>query len=710
MAIDPSTHALYVALHDSTAISEIDTQTLTETARFSTSPFISPMFLVLAGGKVWFACENDLSPCVASMNLDGSGLASAGIGSRQPVSLASGGTANDLLATADSDDEPPTLSIYDVSSGTPSLVHSQQNPASGGGSFDVVDQMAFDEPDGSNLLIAAGAPYFVASLTSSTFAPSFEYPTGAYPDAVAVSPDDSYVAAGVDTGGTTDVYLYPTADTTPLRVWAVGGGEVPAHSLAFSPDGSALFVVADNSATGFRDFYVLGVSSPPDTEITGGPSGPTYSTQASFNFSSEDSAATFQCSLDGGPWAGCKSPVNYSGLGTGSHTFKARAVDGSLIDPTGASDTWTINPPDTHLLSGPVSPTFATSASFSFSSDDNAATFECNLDAEGWLPCATPAAYTGLEPGSHTFMVKAINEANAADPVGASQTWVIKSNTPTRGRAELLPQSVLSGAQVTLDASGSHDSQANIVDYRWDLGNGSFDLDSGAVPSITAVFNSTGSQQVRVKVTDSGGDTAIASASVDVRPAPPPGKTGVTIDGGAYATDSASVRLHVVWPAYAVDALISDDGTFAPGSGTAAVPVATTIPWKLASAVSARKPQTVYLRFPTSSEPAETFGTGIVLDTTKPTMRARDSVRTHRPVVQGAATREGGDLGHLAGAFLDETRRRDRDHPRESQDARDPRPLTHDLGTAAQRAEVGAGAQCRRHLVEVASRRLKSRL
>src|SRR6516162_3629711 len=33
---DPTTHTLYVALHDANAISEIDTQTLTETTRFST--------------------------------------------------------------------------------------------------------------------------------------------------------------------------------------------------------------------------------------------------------------------------------------------------------------------------------------------------------------------------------------------------------------------------------------------------------------------------------------------------------------------------------------------------------------------------------------------------------------------------------------------------------------------------------------------------
>src|SRR5437763_8083949 len=37
MALNPATHTLYVALHDVTAISEINTQTLTETHRFSTS-------------------------------------------------------------------------------------------------------------------------------------------------------------------------------------------------------------------------------------------------------------------------------------------------------------------------------------------------------------------------------------------------------------------------------------------------------------------------------------------------------------------------------------------------------------------------------------------------------------------------------------------------------------------------------------------------
>src|SRR5206468_367586 len=193
---------------------------------------------------------------------------------------------------------------------------SQLNPPSGGGSFGSVRQMAFDGPDGADLLIAAGAPYFIAALSSTTFAPAFEYPTGPYPDSVAVSPDGNYVAGGVKTGtgSGTDVFLFPRGDTTPVNTWTIGTSTVPDHSLAFSPDGSALFVLADNYTAGYRDFYVLSNLIPPDAQITDGPDATTYATTASFTFSSHDGAATFQCSLDGASWQTCVSPAKYSAL------------------------------------------------------------------------------------------------------------------------------------------------------------------------------------------------------------------------------------------------------------------------------------------------------------------------------------------------------------------------------------------------------------
>ena len=79
------------------------------------------------------------------------------------------------------------------------------------------------------------------------------------------------------------------------------------------------------------------IDLPPETTITAGPTGPTSSASATFRFSSPDTAATFQCRLDGRSWAACSSGRTYSGLPQGSHTFRVRAKDSAgTNDPSPA--------------------------------------------------------------------------------------------------------------------------------------------------------------------------------------------------------------------------------------------------------------------------------------------------------------------------------------------------------------------------------------
>lgn len=81
----------------------------------------------------------------------------------------------------------------------------------------------------------------------------------------------------------------------------------------------------------------------PQSTITGGPSGTTNQRNAVFSFSSDDPPATFDCSLDGADFALCTSPVTYSGLGDGQHTFSVRAHDATgHRDLTPASQQWTV--------------------------------------------------------------------------------------------------------------------------------------------------------------------------------------------------------------------------------------------------------------------------------------------------------------------------------------------------------------------------------
>jgi hypothetical protein len=260
MALDSATHTLYVALHDSTAISEINTQTLTETKRFSTAPYAGPSSVVIAGGKLWFSCLEGETGCLVSANLDGTGLTgTTGISgfSTLPALLRAGGSNNHLLALADRDVEPPDVAVYDVSGATPTLVSSVHDP---NGETSFVNDMTFD-PSGANLLLAAGAPYFVQSLGTSNLLPSGDYPTGPYPNAVAVTANGKFVAGGVYSASADDVFVYPVGSTTAVRTWRLvppsSSSDLAAASLAFSPDSSRLFAVAQDATTGHLAFNVL---------------------------------------------------------------------------------------------------------------------------------------------------------------------------------------------------------------------------------------------------------------------------------------------------------------------------------------------------------------------------------------------------------------------------------------------------------------------
>ena len=80
-----------------------------------------------------------------------------------------------------------------------------------------------------------------------------------------------------------------------------------------------------------------------DTIIDSGPAGPTNSGSATFSFHSTITPATFACAIDGGTPAPCTSPVTYSGLADGAHSFSVAATAASGTDPTPAVRTWSID-------------------------------------------------------------------------------------------------------------------------------------------------------------------------------------------------------------------------------------------------------------------------------------------------------------------------------------------------------------------------------
>jgi uncharacterized delta-60 repeat protein len=84
----------------------------------------------------------------------------------------------------------------------------------------------------------------------------------------------------------------------------------------------------------------------PDTTITGGPTGQTKATTASFSFTA-DARSTFACRLDtpagAGNYAPCSSPQTYTTTVKGAYTFSVRATDpAGNTDPTPAIRSFTV--------------------------------------------------------------------------------------------------------------------------------------------------------------------------------------------------------------------------------------------------------------------------------------------------------------------------------------------------------------------------------
>ena len=96
---------------------------------------------------------------------------------------------------------------------------------------------------------------------------------------------------------------------------------------------------------------------------------------------------------------------------------------------------------ETLLESGPDPTTTERSARFEFGSSGPAVGFECSLDNGAYEACSSPFAYRDLEPGTHTFAVRAVGESGRPDSSPATWSWtVLVERTRRRPRIEPEPE------------------------------------------------------------------------------------------------------------------------------------------------------------------------------------------------------------------------------------------------------------------------------
>ena len=279
------------------------------------------------------------------------------------------------------------------------------------------------------------------------------------------------VAAQPVTGFPSPTFTFSSPDFNPTFECSVDGG---AFTLCSSPqslralaggDHTFFARARDASATAddtpaSRTFTVDG--TPPDTQIASGPdAGGTSGPAPTFGLTSEP-GATFECSLDGAPFAGCGPDVALSGLADGPHVLLARAIDRvGNADPAPASRTWTVvtpptdgdgdgdgdgagaggggtgggdtggggggeadtDPPETAIRKLKVK---GETAKVKFRSDEQGSTFECKLDKRKFKRCRSPRRLKNLDDGRHKFKVRAIDPAGNPDPSPAKRRFEVR--------------------------------------------------------------------------------------------------------------------------------------------------------------------------------------------------------------------------------------------------------------------------------------------
>jgi hypothetical protein len=253
---------------------------------------------------------------------------------------------------------------------------------------------------------------------------------------------------------------------------------------------------------------------PPETTIDVAPPSPSSLRSGEIRFSSSEENSSFYCRLGAGELASCDSPFAYDLDSDGPAEFEVYAVDAAgNEDPTPAQHGWVVDtlPPEVTISSGPSNPTSETGADFTFSVNETAS-LECSLDGAAFASCSSPASYSGIDDGNHSFMVRATDEAGN---VGTAQyDWTRDASAPSI---------VITG---TPD-SPTNQTSANFT-FNAEAGTTvACRLDGGAYGNCTSgsTMDYTGltanvSHTFYVRATDGANNSAVASYSwnIDTRP------------------------------------------------------------------------------------------------------------------------------------------------------------------------------------------------
>jgi hypothetical protein len=258
LALSADASRLYVALSDSAELAEVDTGTLGITRRISLAQYPCPTHLSLAGDRLWvgYGCYGQWSGGVVTLDVSAaSPTVTSVVGSSYgaPVVAAGGG----VLAAGSTGLSPASFDVYSVDGASATLRGTVTGDASNLGDLAIT-------PDGATVVAASGYPYMHVAYDTGTLAEVRRYGGDpntfwGYPNAVAISPDGTYLAAGRN--GSPRLSVHRVADGTTLSQADSTAGDLVARAVTFL--GSDVFgVLNDWQAGRFYLWRVAGATLP----------------------------------------------------------------------------------------------------------------------------------------------------------------------------------------------------------------------------------------------------------------------------------------------------------------------------------------------------------------------------------------------------------------------------------------------------------------
>jgi DNA-binding beta-propeller fold protein YncE len=214
LALSGDGSTVYAALTNGDAISAISTSSLAETARYGTGAGTDPTYVAYTSGKIWFgygaaaqggigSIDPGTSPATVTLN-----AVNAPINSWYAAPMLSA-TPSGVLVAGEPGQSPVQMASYDVSSGTATVLAPEKlfiSPeADNLGSMQVT-------PDGKDVVVASGYPYYHQVYKTSDRSADGAYPTTNYPNSVSISSDGT-VAAGTD-AGSNEVFVFAPGGST----------------------------------------------------------------------------------------------------------------------------------------------------------------------------------------------------------------------------------------------------------------------------------------------------------------------------------------------------------------------------------------------------------------------------------------------------------------------------------------------------------------